>query len=155
MLGRRLLLPIVSTLVLYASAARADPDASCRLNEEDFFKQLWTMTDWKAIYSGFKRTVPICSDEGAHAGDYSVVVVHAFARYWAQLLELQNLMASDPEFRKFVFRHIDMTAHRADLELTLENATEKCPVSATALCKEIATSAASAIRTYEKFWAAL
>ena len=155
MVRRRLLFGTFSALALCAGRLVSRAYAAPGCSDDEFYPRLWAMTDWKSIYSGFKRTVPICGDAGTYAEGYSTVIVHAFARDWKQLLELQNLLASDSEFRTFVFHHIDATANRTDLELTLENANKQCPVGASTLCKEIAASASAAIKNYDMFWTAL
>ena len=135
---------VASAVVLVFQAAYLKA-RDCRLTDEQFFKQLSTMNDWRSIYAVFKQNLPACPDDGSFAEGYTEVIVVALANRWPELQDLENLVARDGTFRQFVYRHIDATADIKDLRRVLSNAKTKCPTRSTQLCKDIATRAQSAI----------
>lgn len=140
----RYFLAMLSFIAVLAVAPANGADG-CTLTAQEFVQQLSTMKDWRTIYAVFKHNLPRCPDDGMFAEGYSDVVVHGLAKHWRSIQELQTITASDPAFLTFVIRHVDATADAEELKQTLRNATTRCPVGASVLCKQIGAGAAAAI----------
>jgi len=140
-----IVLALVGVLTATSESSGAEGGIDCSVTDEQFLKQLSTMKDWPSIYSVFKHNLPACPDDGFYAEGYSDVIVVALARRWSDVGKLQDLVAGDPRFKRFVLSHIDATTDEKDLRLILRNARTKCPPNTARLCREIAVRARAAI----------
>lgn len=131
---------------MVASIALAEENTSdCRISDEEFVSQLYTMKDWDTIYSVYRTNLPCIPDDGMYAEGYSDVIVRAFATQWEDIKTLHTLASRDPEFRVFVLRHINATTDPIELKQALSNAESNCPAGINSLCKEVAKQAAAAL----------
>jgi hypothetical protein len=80
-------------------------------------------------------------DDGAIAEGFSDAVVHLLATNWVSLHEAQLLFAKDPAFQEFAVRHVDSTADGNELGRIHYLAVHQCPLSAKALCEQLAKAA--------------
>jgi hypothetical protein len=58
---------------------------------------------------------------------------------------LQRLMARDPWFRHFIFKHIDGAANKRDLRRVIRYARQRCYPATQRLCYELENAAARAL----------
>ena len=100
--------------------------------------------DWKALYGLYKHLAHC--DDGAGAENFSDIVVRFLARDWKHFRDLETLVASDRNFRRFVLNHIDATTDPDDLRAIVSNAHRRCPSTAKRLCGIVKSSAESALR---------
>jgi hypothetical protein len=121
--------------------ARADDDDKCDAGL--FLYQVDRLPDWHALQEFHAK--PSCPDEDVFSLAYSDLVVRTLAEHWSGVGELKKVMASDPEFGAFVFKHIDYQGTRAQLTKTVSNATTSCPPGDASLCQHIATLAQAAL----------
>jgi hypothetical protein len=101
------------------------------------------LKSWADLYAAFKQ-FRAC-DDGAIAEGWSDFTARSLAKKWGTLSDLQQLVAKDGAFHRFVIKHIDSTADNEDLRLALANALEHCPRRARGLCNEIAAAARQAL----------
>lgn len=94
------------------------------------------LNDWQSVHRSF-RLYAQC-DEGAIGEEYSDSISRLLAHNWKQLGTLVRLMASDPEFERFVIRHIDESMTEDEANLIVSNARLHCPQSAKQFCNAIA-----------------
>jgi len=143
--SRRLIARLSAVTLIATGCAMTASTIDCHVTEEQFVKQLSTMNDWPTIYSVFKRNLPSCPDDGFFAEGYSEVIVRTLARRWDSLRVLNELVARDPAFRRFIYRHIDATTDTTELENALKNARTNCPPPCAQLCTDLAARAKSAL----------
>ena len=83
-------------------------------------------------------------DDGAAAEGFSDAVGRLFIKSWPRLPELAKLSQANPEFLKFVLRHIDATLLPEDLARIEFKANHQCTRGQNALCRIIAKEAKDA-----------
>lgn len=85
-------------------------------------------------------------DDGVLGEGYSEAVVNLFARDWGKFDEFAALARRDPEFERWVLRHVDATTDDADLNSIVVNATD-CRTAAEfkRLCKTVGQAASQAL----------
>lgn len=91
---------------------------------------------WKALRD-LQRKHPRCDDGGVAEG-HSDIVCRILSGGWSTLGELDRMLKTDPDFEKFVLKHIDTTCGDRDLARLGENARERCPAGNESLCRAIA-----------------
>ena len=98
-----------------------------------------TLKSWAAVHRSF-RSYAHC-DDGAIGEGYSESVTLLLANRWNTLPSLAKLVAHDPQFQKFVDRHINDTVPRERLAKIASNAQRHCPQRHLALCGQILKAA--------------
>jgi hypothetical protein len=94
-----------------------------------------TLRSWLALYRSF-RSYAHC-DDGAIGEGYSESVTLLLADRWKSFPVLAKLVADDPEFEKFVLRHINGTVPKERIAKIVLNAKHSCPKAHKALCERI------------------
>jgi hypothetical protein len=92
--------------------------------------------NWDELYQSFKPYAPRC-DSGSIAEGYSDSVGRLLVSKWEELNDLHNLILTDDDFRRFVFRHIDITIPAATLKTITEKAETRCPAGLEQFCGSI------------------
>jgi hypothetical protein len=98
----------------------------------------WEML--KQAYSSYKHC-----DDGYIAEGYSDTVVQILAKNWASVGTLNTIGVTDPEFLKFVLRHIDATTDTTQLKVITVQAKEHCPTQVNSLCSAILKASNAAL----------
>jgi hypothetical protein len=122
---------LVSAANVTAGSAPICTPAQARAAEEG----IGSLRSWADFQQAF-RTFGHC-DDGAISEGYSDFTMRMFAHHWSDVGALAGLVASDSKFRAFVFRHIDETWVDAEFDLTVQNATIRCPEAARTICADI------------------
>lgn len=113
--------------------------------DEKFFEQLHAIKTWVEFESAFRGNLGACSDGEFRGAGFVGVTVGLLADRWSALAELQAATARDPEFGKFVLRHIDGEATGGELRRVLRSTRIECPTDLQELCVRIAARAEAAI----------
>lgn len=90
---------------------------------------------WGAVFKSYKRYKQC--DDGAIAEGYSASVAELLANHWADVNDLVTLSNTDPDFGRFVLRHIDETMNEDQGESIKNNAMNNCSAKAMKICTEI------------------
>lgn len=90
---------------------------------------------WDAFYKWF--SVYRHCDDGGIAEGVSEAVARNLVDRWETLPRLAELARKTPEFRRFVFQHVDATLDSKDLDKIQSNAAKRCPTDLTAFCSEL------------------
>ena len=93
----------------------------------------------------WRREFPEC-DDGYLAEGVSDFVTRSLAMRWSALPSLRGELHGDPEFERFVLRHIDASVEAADLKAVVHNATRRCRDEERSLCSAVALAARGALR---------
>jgi hypothetical protein len=96
---------------------------------------------WKSLYKAFKLYGQC--DDGAIAEGYSESVARTLVDHWQTLPQLGHLERADPQFRRFVIKHVDETLNAADFRAIAMNANNKCPIGLGSLCRDLRNRAES------------
>ncbi|TAJ76653.1 MAG: hypothetical protein EPO42_12045 [Gallionellaceae bacterium] len=107
--------------------------------------QITSSSDWTDVHAVFKRNFPACQDDGLYSDGYTNLVVGVLAMQWGDLHTLDELTARDDAFKKFVLRHIAISAGEDNLLRVLRSAQADCPKNSARLCKEIAARSKRAL----------
>ncbi len=94
---------------------------------------------WKQSHLHFMRYAHC--DDGAIAEGFSESISVLLADHWKDILQLEEILKSDPDFRKFVIRHIDETIPDDRLSRIAKNADKSCPLNLKNLCRDILVAA--------------
>ena len=133
---------VASAFTLFSMSAFADGKACSPDIERWFSKELPSLKSWQAIHRSFQKAP---CDDGIFAEGYSDAIVVMLARHWRALPDLAALVKHDPQFEKFVLRHIDATTDPEDLKQVQTQAGSICPPKHKALCSSIGSAATLAI----------
>jgi len=98
---------------------------------------------WDGVYSAFNIYGPC--DDGAIAEGFSYSIMTLLAQAWESLPRLSELLQNDSQFDKFLFRHIDATASRDELQTIISNS-RNCLANYEDLCGRILVAAEEAMR---------
>jgi hypothetical protein len=79
-------------------------------------------------------------DKGAVADGYTDAIMRLMVE-WKNMDGLAEPM-KDPEYKSFIYAHVQSPAAKDDLSAIRSRATQSCPKGQDALCKEIAAAAA-------------
>ena len=142
-LRKPILLLTLSVLGGTASAGSNAPP--CTLTDQQFATAINTLREWPKIHAFYRAHFPPCPDDGMFAEGYSELVVRTLATNWRNLPELKVTTSRDPQFKKFVLRHIDATSNEVDLRVIQANATSHCPKASGSLCAEIRKASSRAL----------
>jgi len=91
--------------------------------------------DWAAMYKSFQQ-FGHC-DDGSIAEGYDAAVTALLVHNWKHVSELQKLTTADPDFKRFVMRHIDELMTPDEAKVIGDNAAQHCPPTAAELCSSI------------------
>ena len=111
----------------------SDSDARRAAAETD------TIRDWGALYKSY-RLYHACDDGGIAEG-YSEATARILVDHWNTLPRLAYHAKRDPNFWRFVLKHVDETLDVSDVEKIRANTKEKCPTGLRVLCDELAKKA--------------
>lgn len=94
-----------------------------------------TATSWRQLHDYFAE-YEAC-DDGAVGEGFSESVTILLADHWASVDELRLMVRSDPNFRRFVLRHVDESVPEERLKAIARNAGNRCPRNLKMLCRDI------------------
>ncbi len=136
---------IVSALFLLAlgntaspSVVAADTGACSRAISTQAETAIDDVDNWQELFDHF-RAFGRC-DDGALAEAYSDRVASFLATKWASIGTLNRLVRRSSAFRVFVLRHVNSLMTPDQAQTISENAKNKCPNAARALCADLALS---------------
>ena len=140
-------------LVVQTRAWATSEPLRCALTERQFSEQVDALAatpgNWRGIQSHQQRHFPPCADDGLFAQAHSELIVQTLASGWGRLGDLSALAQEHPEFKRFVFRHVNARSSKADLQTVLTYATIRCPRGQAAFCSELRQLAAVALQTLQ------
>lgn len=90
---------------------------------------------WNAVFESYKRYGQC--DDGAIAEGYSASVIGLLANHWANTGDLVTLSNKNPDFGRFVLKHVDETMILDQGKSIRDSATNNCSAGARKLCREI------------------
>ncbi len=125
----------VAVVVMLAASVSGEAKECTRAQAREAEAAASSLTTWGEILSSFRR-FGHC-DDGAVAEGYSVSVVGMLANRWGQVSELEKVFQTEPSFRGFVLRHIDVTAGQDEFNRLVANAAVRCPQRSAATCEAI------------------
>jgi hypothetical protein len=96
------------------------------------------LDSWRSLHRAFTQ-FRHC-DDAAIAEGFSEAVARLLADKWSELRQFQALAVKEPEFEKFVLRHIDDTVTLEDRKKIHVLSTTHCPTVARNLCAAIAVA---------------
>ena len=129
---------IAIAIVTAASPVGAAPVESKQCSQQEAIEAEATassLVTWPDILGSFKQ-FGHC-DDGAIAEGYSASIVGMLADRWGDVGELDKVLSTDPAFRTFVLRHINVTAGQAEFNRLVANAAVRCPQRSAATCEAI------------------
>jgi hypothetical protein len=98
-----------------------------------------TAKSWGELHQQFKRYIHC--DDGAIAEGFSESISVLLAEQWKDIGQLGDVLKSDPDFQKFVIRHIDETIPADRLSRIAKYADKSCPQNLKNLCRDILVKA--------------
>lgn len=116
----------------FSSCARAAP---LKCTHDDAIKaetEASSLKTWGAVFSSYKRYQQC--DDGAIAEGYSASVAYLLASRWTDTGTLVKLSNANPDFRRFVIKHVDETMNMDQGKSIKKNAATSCPAKAKKLC---------------------
>lgn len=132
------LLILVHPMVLAGSAACSKSQAAAAE------KVAPSLRTWDALSNAFAK-YGSC-DDGAVAQGFTESVVRTLVEHWPSLDRLSELSRKNPEFRRFVLKHINESAYLPDLKQVAELSKARCPTNLLGLCDEIHAASETALR---------
>ncbi|HEY3299944.1 MAG TPA: hypothetical protein VGJ90_04150 [Methylophilaceae bacterium] len=128
----------ISVLLSIPNAALADVHI-CSLQDAKVAESAATTAKtWVQLHKQFKLYAHC--DDASIAEGFSESVSVLLTERWKSISQLGKLIKSDPDFGKFVIKHIDETVPEERLNQIAENA-QSCPKSLKALCHDINAAA--------------
>lgn len=135
----------VLAITVFALPATAE-NTVCSLKDQYWVSnELPGLKTWAAIHKSFQQYAPQC-DDGFVAEGYTEAVVVLLARRWKSIRELAAIAKRDPNFEKFVLRHINASADPDDLNRIRSQAANQCLAKHQVLCSSIHAAASEAIK---------
>jgi hypothetical protein len=133
--------------VLLVSLACAPAQAACYPESAQAAQtSAERVNDWPDLYKAFSR-FGICEDGAAVTKAFSTSVARLLSERWNEASRLSQLARERPKFGKFVLRHIDGTMTPDQANAIAQNASDRCPAGAHALCASIAARAKNPTRS--------
>lgn len=124
---------LVATATSDASQSRCPPSIA-----REAEVKASSVRSWKELHSAFRKYRKC--DEGSVGEAFSDSVGRLLSAGDGGLKELSALCRKDPEFERFVIRHIDETIPVDTLDMINSNAADRCPKGATRLCAALRTA---------------
>jgi len=90
---------------------------------------------WAEVFDSYKKYKQC--DDGAIAEGYSSSVAYLLASRWADINTLIKLSNANPDFRRFVIKHVDETMNIDQAKSIKKNIVTCRPAKAKKLCVEI------------------
>lgn len=105
--------------------------------------------NWTVLHDAYLRFLPC--DDGAIAEGFTDIAVRILAYRWASLGELGTIAKSDPQFLRFVYRHITSSADPEDLK-QIQNNLKKygCLKTNRKICREIELAVSEALKEMDE-----
>src|SRR6266571_4981753 len=124
---------VVFILALVVSSYAADHRCATReaLHAE---AEADTLRSWNTLYKSY-RSYRQC-DDGSIGEGYSESVARIIVDHWETLPRFAQLARNDPDFRRFVLKHVDETLDMKDVEKIRMNAKSRCPNRLRVLCDD-------------------
>jgi len=98
----------------------------------------------EAMVFTFTKSIRDKCDKGYGSEGVSDVISHALAVRWKEATPLFSQMAKSKKFHDFVISNVDSTCDWTDLQAISENASTRCPINYSVLCKELKKKASEA-----------
>ncbi|MGA2391228.1 MAG: hypothetical protein ABSF97_19875 [Candidatus Sulfotelmatobacter sp.] len=105
-----------------------------------------TLRTWDALYRSYK-SYRNC-DDGLIGENYSESVARILVDHWNTLSRLAFLARENPEFRRFVLKHVDASLDGDDIKKIRTKATTQCPKGLRVLCDDLRKQADTALKEY-------
>jgi hypothetical protein len=105
--------------------------------------------DWDSLHTWY-REYRRC-DDGSIAEGCSEQVARILVDHWSTLPHLLDLTVSNPNFRRFVLRHVNATQRLGDLKKIRDNASQRCPPGWQGMCNDLKSNANAAIQELAKY----
>ena len=97
------------------------------------------LSSWKEMHMAF-RAYGHC-DDGAIAEGFDEAISVLWEDHWKLVPEMLNEMATDPEFKQFVFKRIGReTIPLKRWQAIVKNAKTECPLAAKSFCQQVVAS---------------
>jgi hypothetical protein len=103
-----------------------------------------TLRTWDALSKSYK-SYRSC-DDGFVGEQYSESVARILVDRWSTLPRLGSLARENPDFRRFVLKHVDATLDMNDVKKIRTRAITQCPEGLHGLCKDLRSQADSALK---------
>jgi hypothetical protein len=130
-----------TTLVISCSTFANDCTSNEEMDKAD--NAASAIQNWEDVHS-FYGNYRQC-DGGYIAEGISATIVGLLANNWKTIHQLMHLSVSDRAFNSWMINHIDTTTNDRDLEKVVRNATDSCPESEKAFCRQIENAAQVAL----------
>jgi hypothetical protein len=93
------------------------------------------IVDWEELHNSFKRFGQC--DSGHLEEEYSYTLGRLLAHNWNHVEALLELTDTDPDFKRFILKHIDENIPEEEAQIITRNARHNCPERGDWLCKAI------------------
>jgi hypothetical protein len=93
------------------------------------------IVDWEGLHNSFKRFGQC--DSGRLEEEYSYTLGRLLAHDWNRVDALLELTETDPDFKRFILKHIDENIPEEEAQIITRNARNNCPQHGDWLCKAI------------------
>ena len=125
---------LVCWLTFSASVVAAD--RPCSTSEAQRAEtEASSVRSWDNLYKSY-QSYRQC-DDGAIGEGYSESVARILVDRWDTLTRLAKIAREDPDFKRFVLKHVDDTLNDTDVKKIRANATAQCPASLRTLCQDL------------------
>jgi len=129
------LVPVLTLLLLVGAQPRP-----CTREEEMAAEESTHLArrSWGELHDLYvKYAKRATCDDGAVAEGWSDAVGHLLADRWKELPKLSRLTDSEPDFLRFIVRHVDLTIPAAERDRIRASAKAACPRELDRLCEAI------------------
>ncbi|WP_027485608.1 hypothetical protein [Rhodanobacter sp. OR87] len=124
-------LPLIGVAgVSVASTAKCSQEMAMKAMDEAS-----NLGTWSAVFESYKRYGQC--DDGAIAEGYSASVADLLANHWADTSKLVTLANTNPDFGRFVLKHVDESMSLDQGKSIRDSATNNCSAGARKLCRAI------------------
>jgi hypothetical protein len=127
------LLWIVSTAIPDSAAENRKACPPSEMKQAQ--REVSHIVDWEGLRNSFKRFGQC--DSGHLEEEYSYTLGRLLAHNWNQVDALLDLTDTDPDFKRFILKHIDENIPEEEGQIITRNARHNCPQRGDWLCKAI------------------
>jgi len=114
----------------------ADSRKACLPSEiKQAQREVSHIADWEGLHDSFKRFGQC--DSGHLEEQYSYTLGRLLAHSWNHVDALLELTDTDPDFKRFILKHIDENIPEEEAQIITRNARNNCPQHGEWLCKAI------------------
>ncbi|MDY1037892.1 hypothetical protein [Lelliottia sp. CFBP8978] len=135
---------LLLVLIIISGSVYAEECSDEDFNAADATIPLQTWNDVASFFNKFKQC-----DEGYLAEGVSTAVSVLLARHWEDFPQLLQVEKNNPDFEKWMLKHINTTANGEDIELIIKNSSMRCPQGETLICNKIGQSAKQVIKEFD------